>query len=221
MVAPQDCAESPANPCAHDLVDHPLHEIRPFAYTGSLGPLPLDDQTQACWERLGRAIMSVLPMQGVFGVDAICREAEPRWTLIEINPRYTASMELWERATGASVLRVHLGVWRQSLTLAAAETRGRDGSPNSPSDVCHAKRIVFAPFDVRVTSAVAEMMDRRRRVAGYEYPELSDLPRAGVTIRRQQPIATVFGRGTDSRSAQSQLESNVRQLTQHLSGLST
>lgn len=77
-----------------------------FLFAGAVGPLPLTNEEQAFFAGLGQAVAAIAPIRGLFGVDGI-RRAEGRWLPIEINPRYTASMETLERATGRSFFADH------------------------------------------------------------------------------------------------------------------
>lgn len=197
---------------ASDIEDHPLRALYPFAYAGSVGPLPLNAEAQDAWLRLGRAIRASLPMQGLFGVDAIFSASRQRWNLIEINPRYTASMELIERATGTSVLAAHLSPWAACPTDVAHDRALCAGVrvPATPS--CHAKRILYAPWEIHVTASVVKRMDRLRWGPGMVGPVLSDLPCAGDVIRRHRPLATVFAHGTDESTATQCLTATARQV---------
>ena len=83
-----------------------------FRYCGSIGPLKVSPSLARQFEELGTAIARSFALIGLFGVDAIIRDDEI-WT-IEMNPRYTASIEILERASAmrrcdlahASLLRV-------------------------------------------------------------------------------------------------------------------
>src|SRR5262249_36054714 len=63
----------------------------PFQYCGSIGPLTLDPSMEHAWLRLGNALAAGFQLQGLFGVDCIVRDQIP-WP-VEVNPRYTASVE--------------------------------------------------------------------------------------------------------------------------------
>ncbi|WP_254513656.1 ATP-grasp domain-containing protein [Anatilimnocola floriformis] len=66
-----------------------------FQYAGSLAPLELSAAEQAALLQMAERLAAATGMQGMFGCDFI-RNAEGLW-LIEVNPRYTASMELFAR----------------------------------------------------------------------------------------------------------------------------
>ncbi|HEX8200442.1 MAG TPA: ATP-grasp domain-containing protein, partial [Isosphaeraceae bacterium] len=67
-----------------------------FGYRGSLGPYPLSDLERARVAALGDALAAAFGLIGLFGVDLVLRDGFP-WP-VEVNPRYTASVEVLERA---------------------------------------------------------------------------------------------------------------------------
>ena len=77
----------------------------PFAYRGSIGPWPIDENLSASLCRLGDVIASASGLLGWFGIDYVLCGGEP-WP-VEVNPRYTASVEVHELATGHSLLAEH------------------------------------------------------------------------------------------------------------------
>ena len=76
-----------------------------FGYCGSIGPLELDAPTTKVFQRLGDVLSSAFGLLGLFGVDAVLGDGEV-WT-IEVNPRYTASVEVLERAWDLPLLDLH------------------------------------------------------------------------------------------------------------------
>jgi len=69
---------------------------RKFGYCGSIGPLAISHPERATWQRIGQMLIKWSGLRGIFGIDAVVREGVP-W-LIEVNPRYTASVEVVERS---------------------------------------------------------------------------------------------------------------------------
>ena len=78
----------------------------PFAYRGNIGPSPVPAPLMSRLRQLGNVLCSAFRLVGLFGVDYIQHDDEP-W-LVEINPRYTASVEVFELATHRSLLTEHL-----------------------------------------------------------------------------------------------------------------
>jgi predicted ATP-grasp superfamily ATP-dependent carboligase len=77
----------------------------PFAYKGSIGPLPIPERLASKLHLLGNALASAFGLVGWFGVDFILREGDP-WP-VEINPRYPASLEIYELASRQGLLTDH------------------------------------------------------------------------------------------------------------------
>ncbi len=115
----------------------PLHaasRYHPYLYAGSLGPLMVPGSQADQWQRIGNALTQRFGLRGLFGIDAILTCAGTI-TPIEINPRYTASMELFESdafGTLATGCASHL----ITMHIQACRT-GRLPAPHlaSPADV--------------------------------------------------------------------------------------
>ncbi len=75
----------------------------PFAYYGSI---VRRDWTNETLERAG-SVLAANGLRGLFGVDFI-RQNDGTYVIIEINPRFTASMELYELSSGRSLVAEHL-----------------------------------------------------------------------------------------------------------------
>jgi uncharacterized protein len=156
-----------------------------FRYSGSL----LGASGSRLFPRQSRLIATAMAIAGVVtrefelvglnGVDFVARNGMPY--PIEVNPRYSASMELVERAHGIPMFETHLRACQGSLP-----------PPLSPAALVHGKAIVFARQDATLGDTGA--WERS--------PSFADIPHSGEVIRRGHPICTVFARGTDARACQ-------------------
>lgn len=159
----------------------------PFAYRGSIGPWPIPEETERTLQRIGDTLAGEIGLVGLFGLDFVLRGETPY--PIEINPRYTASVEVIELARGISLLGAHLDACRGG----EMDLDGGQGG-----DVPWVgKEVLFA--------------DRARRVPcrsawpgptpmGSGFPDIADLPRPETVIRAGDPIFTVMAAGADRRS---------------------
>ena len=129
---------------------------------------------------LARAVAEEFDLVGVNGIDFIIRDGVPY--PIEINPRWSSSMELVERAYGVSVFGVHMAACVDGVLPSFDLGRARAGSP-----AC-GKAIVFAREDTIVGDTRGWLDDSTMR----------DVPRAGELIAAGQPICTVFAERTDA-----------------------
>jgi predicted ATP-grasp superfamily ATP-dependent carboligase len=177
---------------------------RPFLYSGSIAPLRLTAGETASLQTIGSVLASQLGLTGLFGVDFV-RSADVLWP-IEVNPRYTASVEVLERATGASFLALH----------AAACTGGT--IPERPPDdagTFAGKQVVYASRDL-IIPPVLDRLIADWNPAGQQ-PGIADLPKIGERIPAGQPIATVFGESASPEDVRITLQARLAKLFQVLS----
>lgn len=161
----------------------------PHAYCGSVAMPPerLRDRLHDELQRLGRLLVDGFGLIGAVGVDFILG-ADESITVIEVNPRPTASMELVERATGESIGGSHLAACGFPLpaTPAVAAAAG-----------IWSKAILFAARDLTFGEP---LLDRLHRLAlpwthDDGWPALADIPPPGRTIASGRPAITIFARG--------------------------
>jgi uncharacterized protein len=170
------------------LVGEPWLHARPFHYCGSIGPLPLSASLQDALVRLGDVLGKGCRLRGLFGVDGIVRDEVP-WP-VEVNPRYTASVEVLEYATGFAALGLHAAVFEP--TFAAPVT------PSPPGVV--GKAILFARAGLTFPDDGPWTPVLRSPAPPTELPPFADIPNAGDRIASGGPILTFFARA-DSETA--------------------
>jgi predicted ATP-grasp superfamily ATP-dependent carboligase len=153
-----------------------------FRYCGSLlgSPGGLFRRADALLETaraLATALTAEFGLVGLNGIDFVMRDgvAYP----IEVNPRYSASMELIERAHGLSMFEAHV--------QACSETLPPEPPLNAEVD---GKAIVFARRDVTLG-------DTRGWI---DHGSFADVPHPGERIRRGHPICTVFAKASDAET---------------------
>lgn len=174
----------------------------PFAYGGSVR-IPSAAVTDAIRNRflaLAAALAARYGLRGIVGVDAMLRP-DGRLTVIEVNPRLTASAELCERATGESIMATHLAAFGYRSPTPA----------HGGIDTIWSKAILFAVAPVTVD---AELLDHLGRLAGPwtrtdGRPALADIPRPGQAIGSRAPLITVFARGDTERDSVTELRRRV------------
>jgi predicted ATP-grasp superfamily ATP-dependent carboligase len=170
-----------------------------FQYSGSSGPLRVTQETACDWIAIGEALAAVFGLVGLFGVDAIV--AAGRVWPLEINPRYTASIEVLERALGLRSLDLHLRACRfAEIPALRPARRGR----------CVGKAIVYAPQDVTIAEEFTQALTSRN--AGLEWPDFADIPTVGIRIKRRQPVVTVLADGSSLAMVERQLRARTRQV---------
>jgi predicted ATP-grasp superfamily ATP-dependent carboligase len=152
----------------------------PFAYCGSMGPLPLAAAERAQWSAIGSVLAREFRLRGLFGVDAV--HSGGTIVPIEVNPRYTASVEVHELAGSPPLLALHVAACGGTLPRVAIP----------PATALVAKAHLFAPAAVRIRPS----MDFRAH-AGQESIELADIPAADTFVPAGAPIMTILCRGDD------------------------
>jgi uncharacterized protein len=161
---------------------------RGFQYCGSL--LAGDEATlflrQAELLHQATALATIITREfgliGVNGIDFIARGGV--LYPIEVNPRFSASMELVERATGLSMFGIH-----------AAACDRRLPRPKPAGRLIHGKAIVFARRSITI----------RDSNLGNERESLADLPHPGEHIERGRPICTVLAQAATLNGCRDEL----------------
>lgn len=151
----------------------------PFLYRGGIAPWTLSEATDAELGRIGEALAGAFGLVGLFGVDFILNAGRP-W-VVEVNPRFTASVELFELSSGRALLRNHI---RACMKMELVEDLG----PSRRGPVV-GKRVVYARHPVRFPKVE---VPRWSADAPFATPPIADVPREGTRIGPGEPILTVL-----------------------------
>jgi predicted ATP-grasp superfamily ATP-dependent carboligase len=169
-----------------------LH-ARPFAYCGSIGPYRPSPSLRSALEHLGNVLAGGAALRGIFGVDFIERD-DVAWP-VEVNPRYTASVEVLEYAQGISALALHCQIF-DPASLSAGHAFPEPVSEGSATGVV-GKAILFArapvvfPCEGPWSAALGQ--------PPAELPEFADIPPSGERIDAGRPVLTFFTRADSER----------------------
>jgi predicted ATP-grasp superfamily ATP-dependent carboligase len=136
-------------------------------------------------EKLGSVLTVAAGLLGLFGVDLVIRNGVPY--PVEVNPRYTASMEIVELGCGLPVMTLHRKAFDQRSVLATITMPPTSGGKIGKAILFAKKPLVF-PGDGPWSAAI-----RRPRPVG-ELPDFADIPIAGESIRQGSPVLTLFAR---------------------------
>ena len=179
---------------SHQLLGKNWCHARGHLYCGSVDvPLPLlAESIRRDWDAVGRLLAETSGLRGVVGVDAVADRAG-RLTVIEVNPRPTASLELIERRTGRSLAGEHLRAC--GFPVPTPELLSDAAVPASPT--CWAKAILRAPHALNVNELLLEKLafhatDWRRKDG---WPAVADLPGSGEAIPLGGPVLTLLAPG--------------------------
>jgi predicted ATP-grasp superfamily ATP-dependent carboligase len=168
-----------------------------YQYSGSVGPLALEPSLRRELVHLGNGLANRFNLVGVFGVDCIVN-AQGLWT-IEVNPRYTASVEILERALSVPAITCHLAACREGLLPESAP----------PGEgVIWGKAIVYAPQRAFIAHTFTE--HAKRLNAHRRWPLIADIPATGTEIECGRPITTVFAEGRSCKQVEATLRERAR-----------
>ncbi|MDR4307821.1 ATP-grasp domain-containing protein [Chelatococcus sambhunathii] len=145
-------------------------DLSPFRYGGAVGPVALEDELS---DAIGKALMRIVAATGLVGLasaDLILPQNgdAPDFMLLEINPRPGATLDVFDRDDGPSLLGLH---------LEACAGRLPQGYPT--------------PNDARAAATV--YADRPLRVAARLRPLwTADWPSCDETVPVGAPVCTVL-----------------------------
>jgi predicted ATP-grasp superfamily ATP-dependent carboligase len=189
---------------------------RPFGFAGAITPYP-GRVDMRCVERLAETVAAACGLTGLFGIDFIVDEATGAATLIEVNPRYTATVELMECRLRRPLLAWHEAAFQSTSasdsgslrtgSLRTGSLRGEverarqaiDAGSSLPGRTQYfAKRIVFARSGQQVNdpSRFDRAIQEAKSAAGtWSLPSVADLPRNGIAFHAGDPICTLMSQG--------------------------
>ena len=175
------------------LIGIPWLHARRFKYAGNIGPVEIDAVCRDELNRIGRLLTAELGLRGVFGVDWIHHNGRP-W-VVEVNPRYPASVEVLEHARGASVFRY------RPMPL----PRGRNRTTVGKAIYYAPTRLVFpqtGPWDADLVPP----FDPWRR------PDFADIPAAGTRFETGSPVLTILAESSSPDMVRESLQSRAWEL---------
>jgi predicted ATP-grasp superfamily ATP-dependent carboligase len=174
----------------------------PFAWCGALTPAAMAPEILETMRLVGTRVAAAGGLQGLFGCDFVVEAGVP-W-LTEVNPRYTAAMELFDYT-----LRHSLVAWH--VQACGGPLRGSDRTDfksqisnlksqlsNLKSEISNhkfeiserilGKIVLFAETDLAIGDATAHLRDPRDG----RLPKVADLPAPGSRIPAGMPVCTLF-----------------------------
>jgi len=157
-----------------------------YRYAGSIGPWQLTPQQQLALTKLGQHLTQKFNLQGLWGSDVIL-DAEGNLWPVEFNPRYTASVEVLEKACSFAALNPQ--------------------SQPAPARVIQGKAYVFATH-AGIAPDLAVLFDP---------DQIADIPATGSQIRAHQPICSVFAQSQSIDDCLSRLQMLAREVYTRLS----
>ena len=161
----------------HQYAGIPELGASPFAWCGNVAPYrdpslekTISSSVQRLTEKIG--------MIGVNGIDFILSKGVP--FLLEINPRWTGSLELFERLYGINLFQLHMQACNGNLP---------EKFPILMSQKIMGKGILYARHDTNVGDT-----------SRWKDKGIADIPHKGEMIPADSPICTIFSSGKDRSS---------------------
>jgi predicted ATP-grasp superfamily ATP-dependent carboligase len=174
----------------------------PFLYRGNVGPVTVSPNVGEQLEHLGHCLTRGFGLEGWFGVDYVS-DGETLWP-VEVNPRFTASVEIHELAWRRPLLPIHRAAC-EGKNLAALEAWGREKPAVAR---CVGKCVVYAAQELEIGEIGWKPTEADDR---FVVPEIADIPWAGTPFRPGDPVLSVFATGTDMEECESRLLSRERE----------
>jgi uncharacterized protein len=207
------------------LIGEPWVRAHGFQYAGSIGPWPVSEATRTTLVRLGNVLSKRFELVGLVGVDFML-DGEQVWT-VEINPRYTASVEIVERFTSVAAIAAHVaacgglcGELEQAgpspapIGGEAFDGLSRADAPARYESNCHGKATLFATRDVVISETFADYSIAES--VRFPWPMLGDVSGAGTPIENGRPVLTIFASGTSVAEVEQRLRERVVEVEDRL-----
>ena len=171
-----------------------------FLYGGSFGPLTLSNQVVETLKILGVRCAQSLTLVGLFNLDLICKP-DQTLALLEVNPRFSGSMELIGQEHSDGKTSLSLIDWH----LIAYKLRNREDEANhlafpvheqaSTSEI-YCKRIVYAQAETPHASLVDwEKLANSLATGTNGNVKFCDIPDGNAAIATGAPICTAVVSG--------------------------
>ncbi len=153
----------------------------PFAYCGTIGPIELDAEMTVIVRTVGEQIAKATGLRGLFGCDFVYDDETQTMSLVEVNPRYPASVETLEQALEISLLSAHRTACEATEEAAMAEF------PLLPYSPVFGKAVWYAE-----TEMVFPGVERLSETTDIDPADVADRPAMGTRITAGQPVCTVL-----------------------------
>ena len=164
-------------------------ENRPFAYAGSIGPLQLETERESQFLDFGRKIGQAISLRGVWGADFVCRGDE--FVVVDINPRLTASCDIYERAQpGQPIAELHVQACRDPADCPRTKATATGGPEDLVSGI--GKAIVFSPHNHPIKINIEDHQYLAECYQRDQPAKVADIPMPGTIIPANSPMCTIY-----------------------------
>ncbi len=183
------------------LVGEPWLHAPPFRYAGNITYSDLPETVESELSVFGAALVWAGGLVGLFGVDFVF-DGRVAWP-VEVNPRYPASAEVIEHATGRAVMTDH------AVGCGAAD--GDWPVRRSPRHRVVGKAVYYAPHRITFPAA-GPWDDWERPFDPWNLPAFADVPDPGGTTEPGWPVLTMLEGGSTPAAVRARLQSRAADL---------
>lgn len=184
-----------------------------FGYGGAIGPVELPLEVTRQLMEVGRILGTAFELRGLWGLDFLHDESHV-W-VTEVNPRYTATVELYEHSYGTALLPLHRRACEEwepnpetNRQIIFVPWKERATNPT-----CVGKAVVYSPCDFTIPPW-KEWTTARDAIVP-ELKLLADRPAEGSLVPKGFPICSLFASGTSERECRLALSSRIESLDGH------
>ena len=163
-----------------------------FVYCGSVGPVTLPEAAERTVRKSAKVIAQEFSLQGLFGIDFVLSEGHPY--VVEVNPRYTAAVEVLEKAYCRPLL-----TWYIDSTHFASQSPV-DSTDCLSASCCVGKSILYARQPWKLTERQSRCFET------IDCVEYRDIPVVGTSFEAGQPIVTIMVEGDDRTEVMERLK---------------
>jgi len=161
-----------------------------FGFSGSL--TPFNHKGTTLMMEMAEKIAGASGCQGTLGIDFVLGDDEP-WA-IEVNPRFQATLDTVEAATGENLFSIH-----------ADGCRGILPARSLPISRHAVRRILFADRDVVVKEDLSSLS-----------PMVADIPWPGSFFEEGHALISVYGWGGNEGEAFASLDKHMKRVRQYM-----
>jgi predicted ATP-grasp superfamily ATP-dependent carboligase len=160
-----------------------------FGFSGSI--TPLDHPLASVMMDLAETVAGASGCIGTLGIDFVLGD---RPWVIEVNPRFQATLDTVERATGLNLFSLHADACRGMIPVQRPKASG-----------VAVRKILFAEHDTVIRTDLAKMGSI-----------VADIPYAGTEVPEGRAIVSVFGWGKNREDAMSTLDKHISAVRQYM-----
>jgi len=169
-----------------------------FLYSGNMGPVKPCNSELTELQTIGEIISNNYHPLGLLGMDYILNDSKVY--PLEINPRYTASMEVLELALGQNFITKHM----QAFGIKPIYE-----NPAPSETALIGKAIYYAPHDVLIPKEAPWLsIEANPRL----FSPFADIPKIGSAIQKGSPVVTIFAKADSLNEVKVQLKTRTSQL---------